>query len=123
MITSAIRTCLAVLTVVSTDFANAVAIISYFAISVGYGIVTEWYWRGQTLGKRMLRLRVMDEQGLRLRFNQIVIRNLLRTVDMLPGLYFVGGVAAALQSAGTTAGRPCGEYGGHPVAAGSRSRT
>ena len=68
-------------------------IIGFFIVSIGYGILTEWYWHGQTLGKRLLRLRVMDEQGLRLQFSQIVIRNLLRFVDSLPALYLVGGLA------------------------------
>jgi hypothetical protein len=62
-------------------------------ISIGYGILTEWYWRGQTIGKRFMRLRVMDERGLRLHFSQIVIRNLLRVVDILPAFYLVGGTA------------------------------
>ena len=52
----------------------------------------EWYWQGQTLGKKLLRLRVMDAQGLRLQFSQVVIRNLLRFVDSLPALYLVGGL-------------------------------
>ena len=68
--------------------------LSYFVVSIGYPIATEWYWRGQTLGKRLLRLRVMDAQGLRLQFSQIVIRNLLRFVDMLPVFYLVGGVSS-----------------------------
>src|SRR5205823_2408687 len=75
------------------DFARAIIVLAYFVIQVGYGIVTEWFWRGQTLGKRLLRLRVMDAQGLRLQFSQIVIRNLLRFVDMLPAFYLVGGIA------------------------------
>jgi hypothetical protein len=45
------------------------------------------------VGKRLLRLRVVDIQGLRLQFGQIVIRNLLRFVDALPLFYLVGGVA------------------------------
>ena len=76
--------------------ANATYVLAYFVISIGYGIALEWYWRGQTLGKRVLRLRVMDEQALRLGFGQVVIRNLLRSVDMLPGLYLVGGVSCVL---------------------------
>jgi hypothetical protein len=44
----------------------------------------------------LLRLRVVDAQGLRLQFNQIVIRNLLRFVDSLPVLYLVGGVVSLL---------------------------
>src|SRR5207247_4069309 len=35
----------------------------------------------------------MDAQGLRLQFSQIVIRNLLRFVDMLPAFYLLGGIA------------------------------
>ncbi len=83
---------LQLLGLISTDVAGAIMILAYFVISVGYGIVLEWYWRGQTLGKRLLRLRVMDVQGLRLQFNQVVIRNLLRFVDNLPVAYMVGGL-------------------------------
>lgn len=80
----------------SPDIGRAMTILSYFAISIGYGIALEWFWRGQTLGKRMLRLRVVDANGLRLQFSQVVIRNLLRAVDMLPGLYLVGGIASVV---------------------------
>lgn len=78
---------------VSYDLSMALVILVNFVVSVGYGIVLEWFWRGQTLGKRLLRLRVMDVQGLRLQFSQVVIRNLLRTVDSLPLFYLVGGLA------------------------------
>jgi uncharacterized RDD family membrane protein YckC len=83
----------AILGILSRDLAMAVNIIGFFIVSIGYGILTEWYWQGQTLGKRLLRLRVMDEQGLRLQLSQIVIRNLLRFIDSLPALYLVGGLA------------------------------
>jgi uncharacterized RDD family membrane protein YckC len=77
----------------SADISRAVSIVIYFVVSIGYGMFTEWYWRGQTVGKRLLRLRVLDEQGMRLEFSQIAIRNLLRCIDMLPLFYAVGGVA------------------------------
>lgn len=99
---SALGICLSVLAAVSFDISRAVTVISYFAISIGYGIVLEWYWRGQTIGKRLLRLRVMDEQGLRLRFNQIAIRNLLRAVDTLPLLYLLGGLASLFSQPGAS---------------------
>jgi uncharacterized RDD family membrane protein YckC len=83
---------LGVLGIISRDLAAAAAVLGYFIVSIGYGIAAEWYWRGQTLGKRLLRLRVMDAKGLQLRFSQIVIRNLLRFVDSLPLLYLVGGL-------------------------------
>lgn len=78
---------------VSPGLAAAFSILGGFGLFIGYGILLEWRWRGQTLGKRMLRLRVMDADGLRLRFSQVVLRNLLRFVDMLPFFYLVGGVA------------------------------
>ena len=45
---------------------------------------------GRTLGKRLLRLRVVNENGGGARLGQIVVRNLLRLVDELPALYVVG---------------------------------
>src|SRR6188474_1404040 len=78
------------------EFIFALQLLLLFVLNFGYTIALEWRWRGQTLGKRMMRLRVVDAQGLRLKFNQIVIRNLLRAVDMLPVFYLVGGTAFIL---------------------------
>ncbi|MFH0878393.1 MAG: RDD family protein, partial [Lentisphaerota bacterium] len=86
-----ISTVLGLLALLNRDTAAAFVVLSYFIISIGYGIVTEWQWRGQTIGKRLLRLRVMDEQGLRLKPQQIIIRNLMRFVDSLPAFYLLGG--------------------------------
>jgi len=84
------------LSLVLGGLATAIYYLAFFAISVGYGIAAEWFWRGQTFGKRLLRLRVVDAQGFRLQFNQIVMRNLLRFVDSLPAFYLIGGVACLL---------------------------
>ncbi len=78
----------------NTDVANAVSVVGFFAISVAYAIVLEWRWRGQTIGKRLFGLRVMDVHGLRLQLPQIAIRNLLRVVDIVPVFYLVGGLTA-----------------------------
>jgi len=75
----------------SADLAMAVQLAGYFVLSVGYGMFTEWYWRGQTVGKRLLRLRVVDAQGLKLNFSQIALRNLLRCIDLMPAFYAIGG--------------------------------
>lgn len=80
----------------SWNIAGAVTAIGYFVISIGYGIACEWGWRGQTVGKRVLRLRVVDAEGMRLQFNQVVTRNLLRFVDWLPATYLVGGLVCWL---------------------------
>jgi uncharacterized RDD family membrane protein YckC len=82
------------LTILSPDYAAAIGVATYFFASLAYGIVLEWRWRGQTIGKRLVGLRVIDAAGLHLRFPQIALRNLLRAVDMLPLTYLVGGLTA-----------------------------
>jgi uncharacterized RDD family membrane protein YckC len=89
---------------IDMDIAGAFWMVLSFALSFGYFILFEWMWRGQTLGKRMLHLRVIDEQGLRLQASQVVIRNLLRAVDCLPALYLVGGIASFLSPHGKRLG-------------------
>ena len=95
-ISTIVRSLLGIFGLISGDFAMAASILAYFVVSIGYSIVMEWRWRGQTLGKRLFNLRVMDEQGLHLRFSQIVIRNLLRFVDSLPAFYLVGGLSCLI---------------------------
>ncbi len=89
---------LTVLSAFSEDFAGAVFTLTYFAISIGYAMAMEWFSGGQTVGKRLLRLRVLDAQGLRLQGYQVVIRNLFRFLDMLPAAYLVGGIACLASS-------------------------
>jgi uncharacterized RDD family membrane protein YckC len=90
--------------IISMDFAQATAIISYFVVSIGYSIFCEWHYKGQTLGKKLIDLRVMDAEGLRLQASQIVIRNLLRFIDSLPVCYLVGGIASLLNPKGQRLG-------------------
>jgi uncharacterized RDD family membrane protein YckC len=91
-----VNTLVGVLQVVSLDVAQALSILLFFGISIGYTMALEWFWRGQTVGKKLFRLRVVDAEGLRLHASQIVIRNLVRALDILPGLYLVGGLACLL---------------------------
>jgi uncharacterized RDD family membrane protein YckC len=86
----------ALLHLLNADIAGAFYALVYFAVSIGYGLAFEWLWRGQTPGKKLLRLRVVDAEGLKLGFHQIVMRNLLRFVDALPFFYVLGGVACLL---------------------------
>lgn len=80
----------------SPDSAGAFQMIGGFVVAFGYGILLEWKWRGQTLGKRLFKITVVDARGLPLTFSQVAIRNLLRWVDKLLVLYLVGGVVAIL---------------------------
>ena len=75
------------------NISTAFMILFYFTSAFIYRIGMEWRFRGQTLGKRLMRLRVVDSAGLHLQFNQIVIRNLVRVVDAMPVFYVVGGLS------------------------------
>lgn len=96
MLGSVLQKLLAPLKFFGTDIAEALTVVFYFAISLLYGMLTEWLWRGQTVGKRLMRLRVVDARGLRLEPSQVIVRNLMRFIDFLPGLYLVGGIACVL---------------------------
>jgi uncharacterized RDD family membrane protein YckC len=86
------------LAVFGVDLAGAVRIVAYFVMSLVYAAAAEWLWRGQTIGKRLMRLRVVDASGLRLEPAQVIVRNLMRFVDALPALYLVGGIACVASS-------------------------
>jgi uncharacterized RDD family membrane protein YckC len=66
-----------------------------FAVYWGYFLLFEWLWNGQTLGKRALGIRVIQWKGTSLTFSHSAVRNIVRFVDALPGLYVVGFVTAA----------------------------
>ena len=72
------------------DLGTGLLILSYFAAWLLYGILCEYYWRGQTIGKWLLSLRVVDASGLELKFYQVAIRNLIRSLDLLPVLGLLG---------------------------------
>lgn len=80
--------------IISADVYKAFMVFSFFVISMGYGISCEWFFRGQTIGKRVMKLQVMDEKGLRLHFSQILMRNLMRFIDFFPVAYMTGGLFA-----------------------------
>jgi uncharacterized RDD family membrane protein YckC len=94
----AVNQMLALARLLSGSIVQAAATISFFVISIGYGILCEWLWRGQTVGKKLFHLRVVDAEGMRLQFDQIMTRNLLRAADFLPGFYLLGGVTSLLSA-------------------------
>jgi len=55
-----------------------------------YFIVFEYYWKGQTPGKKVANIQVMRVSGLALDRTSAVLRNLFRIVDWLPSSYFIG---------------------------------
>lgn len=84
---------------------QAVLIIVLFLLWSSYFTFFEWLSNGQTPGKRWLRLRVISEDGRPLTFWAAAVRNLLRTVDMMPApFYSVGLVSVFLSSRDQRAG-------------------
>jgi len=69
---------------------QGIAIFGVFAIPLLYFILLEGLWNGQTLGKKMCKVRVRMIDGTPVTFAAALGRNLLRPADMLPGVYLVG---------------------------------
>jgi uncharacterized RDD family membrane protein YckC len=63
----------------------------YLALLFAYFAATEATW-GATIGKRVLGLHVIAADGAKPSTAAILIRNLVRFVDWIPGLYIVGAV-------------------------------
>ncbi|CAN5288402.1 hypothetical protein BH20ACT3_BH20ACT3_04950 [soil metagenome] len=96
----------AVLSLGSTfcDIGLAFAAVGTFLVLLGYPIIAEGFAGGRTLGKALIRIRVVSTEGTPITFLQAVIRNLVRVVDALPGVYLVGIVAALLNRRGQRVG-------------------
>ena len=62
-------------------------------------ILPAWFeaaWAGQTPGKRLFRIAVLNDDGTPVRWPAALTRNLLRAVDFLPFLYGIGLAAMLL---------------------------
>lgn len=95
-ILTALTQLLPILGVLGSGFRDFVLTIAIFLVQILYAATLEWYMRGQTVGKRLLHLRVMDAHGLPLTPAQVLVRNLMRAIDSLPLFYLVGGTACVL---------------------------
>jgi uncharacterized RDD family membrane protein YckC len=69
-----------------------------FTIAWSYFVLLEWIWNGQTIGKRIFGLRVIADDGAPAGFIAVLVRNLLRVVDFLPGFYGLGLLAIVVSS-------------------------
>lgn len=72
------------------------AIFVGFAIYWGYFAFFEIVWKGQTPGKRVAGIRVIKESGRPINAFEAIGRNLMRAVDVMPGIYGVGLVCMML---------------------------
>lgn len=67
-----------------------IVMILIFAIHWGYFIAFEYFSGGRTIGKRIIGIRVIQDNGHSLTLLSSFIRNLLRIVDSLPASYLIG---------------------------------
>lgn len=86
----------------SPKWVTAIMILVVFVLFASYFAVFEWLWNGQTPGKRLMRLRVIREDGRPLTLWEAIARNLLRIADAAPGfvipIYSVGLITIFLNS-------------------------
>jgi uncharacterized RDD family membrane protein YckC len=68
----------------------AALILFAFLLYYGYFAAFEALWGGQTPGKRVVGLRVISVTGQPITAFDALLRNLLRIVDQMPGIYAVG---------------------------------
>jgi uncharacterized RDD family membrane protein YckC len=65
-------------------------IILQFFLVTFYHLLFELLWNGQTPGKRMFKLRVIQANGLPVTVGGVLIRNFVRPFDFLPIFYTLG---------------------------------
>jgi uncharacterized RDD family membrane protein YckC len=72
------------------QFGAAVMMLSMFLLEWLYPAWFEVNWSGSTPGKRAMGLMVLHDDGTPVRWSAALTRNLLRALDFLPFLYFLG---------------------------------
>ncbi len=77
----------------ATAWVFAIFILLDFITIWAYYIVFELVWNGQSPGKRLTKLRVMQAEGRPVTLTGSMLRNLVRFIDFLPIFYGVGVIA------------------------------
>ena len=80
------------------DLGLGATMVIWFFLSAFYGGVFEAYWNGQTPGKRAMQIRVISVDGQPINGLQAVLRNILRAIDIQPGLFYMVGLLTAMMN-------------------------
>jgi uncharacterized RDD family membrane protein YckC len=95
----------------ATPFAKAYVVIviaafalGAFAVFFGYFIAFELLWNGQSPGKRLMGIRVVRDGGFPVDAGASVVRNVVRIVEALIGLYVASAVVMLLSPENKRAG-------------------
>ncbi len=68
----------------------AVTLILLFIVNWGYFFVFEFFSGGRTIGKKVVGIRVIQENGHSITLLSSFIRNIIRLIDSLPTAYLLG---------------------------------
>jgi len=71
---------------------TAIFALLSFLIRIPYYILTELVWNGRTVGKLILKIRVISSNGRRLEPHQVVVRNLMKEAEVFTPISLVFGV-------------------------------
>lgn len=74
----------------SEQWIIAVVIFLLFLFNWGYFTLFEAFWNGQTPGKRITKIRVIQQSGRPIGLFESMARNFIRYVDQFPSFYAVG---------------------------------
>ena len=77
----------------SEQWAIAIVIFLIFLFQWGYFTLFEAFWNGQTPGKKIARIRVIQRSGRPIGIIESMARNFIRFIDEIPSFYAVGIVA------------------------------
>jgi uncharacterized RDD family membrane protein YckC len=83
----------------------SVYLILVFTIYVFYDLLFEVFFNGQSIGKRVMKIRVISLEGSRPKFSQYLLRWLFRIIDFT----FTGGLCALITAAVTKDGQRVGD--------------
>jgi uncharacterized RDD family membrane protein YckC len=74
----------------ASAISGAAWVVGFFFVFWGYDVAFEVLNSGRTPGKAMNGLRVVRESGAPVTFGTSAVRNVIRIIDLLPGMYLVG---------------------------------
>jgi len=104
MVRAAVLTALSAALSLFGGAGSGVFLVLMFLLFWGYPVAFEVFRDGQTPGKRALGLKVVSDNGTPVTWLPSVVRNLLRTADMLPVLYLFGVASSLIDASGRRLG-------------------
>src|ERR1700736_6028463 len=75
---------------ISEKWAVAIIIFLIFLFNWGYFTLFEAFWNGQTPGKKIAKIRVIQRTGRPIGIFESMARNFVRYIDQIPSFYVVG---------------------------------